>query len=172
MRKIMFLGRSESGKTTIMQAMKGEKITYHKTQYVNHYDVIIDTPGEYAETKELSGALAVYGCEADVIGLLMSATEPFSLYPPNVVSVSNREVVGVVTKCDHWAANKEMAGEWLRVAGCKKIFYTSSYTGEGIAELLSFLKEDVDVLPWEVAKEEANSLGFGAGASERHTLRV
>ena len=51
MRKIMFVGRSESGKTTIMQAMKGEKITYHKTQYVNHYDVIIDTPGEYAETK-------------------------------------------------------------------------------------------------------------------------
>ena len=59
MRKIMFVGRSESGKTTIMQAMKGEKITYHKTQYVNHYDVIIDTPGEYAETKELSAALAI-----------------------------------------------------------------------------------------------------------------
>ena len=66
MRKIMFVGRSESGKTTIMQAMKGKPITYHKTQYVNNFDVIIDTPGEYAETKQLSGALAVYGCEADV----------------------------------------------------------------------------------------------------------
>ena len=98
MRKIMFVGRSESGKTTIMQAMKGKPITYHKTQYVNNFDVIIDTPGEYAETKQLSGALAVYGCEADIIGLLMSAIEPFSLYPPNVVSVSNREVVGVVTQ--------------------------------------------------------------------------
>ena len=111
MRKIMFVGRSESGKTTIMQAMKGKPITYHKTQYVNNFDVIIDTPGEYAETKQLSGALAVYGCEADIIGLLMSAIEPFSLYPPNVVSVSNREVVGVVTKCDHWAANPELAAE-------------------------------------------------------------
>ena len=70
MRKIMFVGRSESGKTTIMQAMKGKPITYHKTQYVNNFDVIIDTPGEYAETKQLSGALAVYGCEADIIGLL------------------------------------------------------------------------------------------------------
>ena len=29
MRKIMFVGRSESGKTTIMQAMKGKPITYH-----------------------------------------------------------------------------------------------------------------------------------------------
>ena len=44
MRKIMFVGRSESGKTTIMQAMKGKPITYHKTQYVNNFDVIIDTP--------------------------------------------------------------------------------------------------------------------------------
>ena len=42
----------------------------------------------------------------------MSAIEPFSLYPPNIVSVSNREVVGVVTKCDHWAANPELAAEW------------------------------------------------------------
>ena len=47
MRKIMFIGRSEAGKTTLSQAMKGKTITYHKTQYVNHYDVIIDTPGEY-----------------------------------------------------------------------------------------------------------------------------
>ena len=160
MRKIMFIGRSESGKTTIMQAMKGEKITYHKTQYVNHFDVIIDTPGEYAETKELAGALAVYGCEADVIGLLMSAIEPFSLYPPNVVSVSNREVVGVVTKIDHWAA------------GCKKIFYTSAYTGEGISDILEYLKEPVDILPWEVAKAEYDKLGFGPGESEKHTLRI
>ena len=50
MRKIMFVGRSESGKTTLTQAMKGKKIIYHKTQYVNHYDVIIDTPGFDDET--------------------------------------------------------------------------------------------------------------------------
>ena len=172
MRKIMFVGRSESGKTTIMQAMKGEKITYHKTQYVNHYDVIIDTPGEYAETKELSAALAIYGCEADLIGLLMIAIEPFSLYTPNVVSVSNREVGGVVTKIVHWAANPQQAAEWLRLAGCKKIFFTSAYTGEGIADILEYLKEPVDVIPWEVAKAEYDKLGFGPGESEKHTLRI
>lgn len=169
MRKIMFIGRSESGKTTIMQAMKGEKITYHKTQYINHYDVVIDTPGEYAETKELAGALGVYGCEADIIGLLMSAIEPFSLYPPNVVSVSNREVVGVVTKIDHWAADPEQAAEWLRIAGCKKIFFTSAYTGEGIPDILEYLKEPIDVLPWEVAKAEYDKLGYGPGESAKVT---
>ena len=76
MRKIMFIGRSEAGKTTLTQAMKGNTITYHKTQYVNHYDVIIDTPGEYLQSKNLISALAVFTAEADVIGLLMDATEP------------------------------------------------------------------------------------------------
>lgn len=69
MRKIMFIGRSEAGKTTLSQAMKGKTITYHKTQYVNHYDVIIDTPGEYLQSKNLISALAVFTAEADVIGL-------------------------------------------------------------------------------------------------------
>ena len=47
MKKIILIGRSECGKTTLTQALKGEKIHYHKTQYVNRFDVIIDTPGEY-----------------------------------------------------------------------------------------------------------------------------
>ena len=122
MRKIMFIGRSEAGKTTLSQAMKGNTITYHKTQYVNHYDVIIDTPGEYLQSKNLISALAVFTAEADVIGLLMDATEPFSLYSPNLTPVCNREVVGVVTKIDHWAAQPEQAAAWLSLAGCEKIF--------------------------------------------------
>ena len=168
MRKIMFVGRSESGKTTIMQAMKGKPITYHKTQYVNNFDVIIDTPGEYAETKQLSGALAVYGCEADIIGLLMSAIEPFSLYPPNVVSVSNREVVGVVTKCDHWAANPQQAAEWLKLTGCKKIFFTSAYTGEGIEEIFEFLREEHDICPVEKVMDALHKENFGKQAELPH----
>lgn len=43
MKKIVLMGRSECGKTTLTQALKGEEIQYHKTQYVNNFDVIIDT---------------------------------------------------------------------------------------------------------------------------------
>ena len=85
MKKIMLVGRSGAGKTTLTQAMKGKKITYHKTQYINNYDVIIDTPGEYAENKTLARALVIYSYEADVVGLLINSEEPYSLYPPNIV---------------------------------------------------------------------------------------
>ena len=61
MKKIVLMGRSECGKTTLTQALKGEKIHYHKTQYVNHFDVIIDTPGEY-ETDETSRVCAGVVC--------------------------------------------------------------------------------------------------------------
>ena len=36
------MGRSECGKTTLRQALKGDTIKYHKTQYINHYDVVIE----------------------------------------------------------------------------------------------------------------------------------
>lgn len=77
MKKIILVGRSESGKTTLTQALKGERIGYCKTQYINHFDVVIDTPGEYAENRELARALALYTYEADVVGLLISARRAF-----------------------------------------------------------------------------------------------
>ena len=147
MRKMMLVGRSESGKTTLTQALRGENLHYHKTQYINYHDVIIDTPGEYAQTKGLGRALALYSYEADVIGLLMSATESYSLYPPCVTAAANREVIGIITKCDHEKANIAQAENWLRLAGCEKIFPLSSYTGEGIDELLEYLSQDIERIP-------------------------
>ena len=152
MKKIILIGRSESGKTTLIQALKGEKIQYHKTQYVNNFDVLIDTPGEYIESKIFGGALAMYTFESQVVGLLLSATEPYSLYSPCITPLANRDVIGIVTKTDHKNANPKQAEEWLRLAGCQKVFHVSSYTGDGVWQILEYLKEPGDVLPWEQDK--------------------
>ncbi len=153
MKKIMLVGRSECGKTTLRQALKGDTIHYHKTQYINHFDVVIDTPGEYAENGTLGRALALYSYEADVVALLINATEPYSLFPPCVTAVSCRPVIGVVTQIDAAEANVARADNWLRLAGCQEVFHVSSYTGDGIWQLLEYLKEPGDVLPWESEAE-------------------
>lgn len=163
MKKIMLVGRSGSGKTTLTQALKGRKIEYHKTQYINHYDVIIDTPGEYAENKTLARALILYSYEADVVGLLMSAREDYSLYSPNIVSMSTRDVIGIVTQIDQPDARPDLAAIWLELTGCKHIFYVSSVTGEGVGDILEYLREAGDVLPWEEEKEGADEEGTDAG---------
>ncbi|MGB8453558.1 MAG: EutP/PduV family microcompartment system protein [Anaerocolumna sp.] len=142
MKRIIFVGRSECGKTTLTQALRGEELKYQKTQYTGYHDLIIDTPGEYAETKTLAGALALYSYEADVVGLLLGATEDYSLYSPNITSLVNREVIGIVTQIDRSEANPFRAEQWLLLSGCDKIFFVSACTGEGIGTLLNFLKDN------------------------------
>lgn len=139
MKKIIFMGRTGCGKTSLTQAIRGNKIEYHKTQYVNYHDVVIDTPGEYAENQHLGRALALYSYEADLVGLLLSSTENYSLYPPNVTPMANREVIGIVTQIDREDGNPDRAENWLRLAGCEKVFRISSITGEGLKELFDYL---------------------------------
>ncbi len=141
MKRIILIGRSEAGKTTLTQALRGENIHYAKTQAVG-YDpsgIVVDTPGEYIQTRHLGGALAVYAYESDVIGLLASATEPYSLFSPAIAATACRPVIGIVTKCDEPDANPDMAELWLRNSGCDPIFRVDSVTGRGIKEVLDYL---------------------------------
>lgn len=155
MKKIMLFGRVAAGKTTLTQALRGEEIKYYKTQYVNYLDTVIDTPGEYTERRETSGALALYAYEADIVGLVLSANEPYSIFSPCLTSMVNREAIGIITGIDKPDANVERVYRWLQLAGCKKIFPVSSITGEGIAELAAYLKDDED----EVAPPAKNAAG-------------
>lgn len=139
MKKIILIGRSECGKTTLKQALKKEEIRYEKTQYVQRESCILDTPGEYIENRNLGGAIAIYAYEADIVGLVVSATEPYSLLSPNIVSMANREVIGIVTKIDKEDARPKQVASWLHLAGCKRIFFTSSYENRGIEELIEYL---------------------------------
>ena len=141
MKKLILIGRSGVGKTTLTQALKGEKTHYHKTQYIDYGDFLIDTPGEYAENHDLGAALCLYAYEADVVALLIAADEQYSLFPPNITCMVNREVIGIVTKCDK--ADPTTAEEWLRLSGCETVFHVDSKTGTGIKKVLEYLKNHI-----------------------------
>lgn len=138
-KRLMLIGRSEAGKTTLTQALRQKPIEYEKTQAISMDDLLIDTPGEYIQTKNFGTALAIYSYEADVIGLLLSATEPYSLYSPNITCMTTKEVIGIITKLDHKNANVHNAENWLRLAGCKKIFKVNSLANQGIDEIKAYL---------------------------------
>lgn len=144
MKKLILIGRVAAGKTTLTQALRGEEIKYFKTQYVNYLETIIDTPGEYTERRETSGALSLYAYEADIVGLVLSANEPYSIFSPCLTSMVNREVIGIISGIDKPDANVERVRRWLTLAGCKKIFPLSAITGEGVRELAEYLEDEED----------------------------
>ena len=139
MKKTLLIGRHGVGKTTLKQALKGEEIHYVKTQYMDYGEWLLDSPGEYAEVHGLGAALAIYSYEADIVALLISADDDYSLFPPNITCMVNREVIGIVTKTDK--ADAARAESWLRLSGCERIFFVNSHTGEGVDELKAYLRK-------------------------------
>ncbi len=142
MKKLFLMGRSEAGKTSLTQALKGEELHYKKTQYTNTEDDTIDSPGEYAESKRFSVGLACFSFEADVVAIVQAADEPYNLFSPSLRSFILRPIIGIITKVDSPYANVPMVQQWLINAGCERIFMVNNVTREGIDELLQYLEED------------------------------
>lgn len=140
MKKIIFIGKSGCGKTTLSQRINGEAIEYKKTQMLINSDDIIDTPGEYLENRSLYNALIVSSYESDVIGLVQANNDTEGMFPPRFSSAFTKEMIGIVTKCD-LEGDTEAVVETLKEAGATKIFKLSSYENEGIEELVKYLEE-------------------------------
>ena len=160
MKKLFLMGRSEAGKTSLTQALRGEELHYVKTQYTSSDDDTIDSPGEYAESKHFSAGLACFSFEADVVAVVQAADEPYSLFSPSLRSFSLRPLIGIITKIDSPYANIPMVRQWLINAGCERIFLINNVTREGISELMGYLEEDLPHLTFEQARYK-QSLGLG-----------
>ena len=156
MKKLFLMGRSEAGKTSLTQALRGEELRYVKTQYTSSDDDTIDTPGEYAESKRFSVGLACFSFEADVVAVVQAADEPYNLFSPSLRSFIFRPLIGVITKIDSPHANIPMVRQWLINAGCERIFLINNVTREGISELMEYLEEDLPHLTMEQAKYKQN----------------
>ena len=152
MKKLFLMGRSEAGKTSLTQALKGEELHYVKTQYTTTEDNTIDSPGEYAESKRFSVGLACFSFEADVVAIVQAADEPFNLFSASLRSFILRPLIGVITKIDSPYANIDMVRQWMINSGCERIFMINNTTREGIDELLEYLEDDFPKLTLEQAK--------------------
>lgn len=140
-KKIMLIGSSTCGKTTLCQRLNGLEIKYHKTQTIGVINNTIDTPGEYLENRQLYKGIIVTAADSDMILFLQDATDERFRFSPGQAAFFSVPVIGVVSKID--IADKQQiddAAELLELAGCEKIFFTSAVTGEGTRELLDYLE--------------------------------
>lgn len=141
MKKIILVGKSGCGKTTLIQRAQAKSLRYQKTQMVDYCGEFIDTPGEYLELRNLYRALIVTAADADIIGLVQACCEAESYLPPSLGAVFPKEVIGIVTKTDLASSPEDIrhARDVLVHAGAGKIFEISALLNEGVDTLLRYL---------------------------------
>ena len=74
MKKIILIGSTACGKTTILQRINGLEQKYKKTQSIEVYNETIDTPGEYLENRGLLKSLLVTALEAELVFFVQDAS--------------------------------------------------------------------------------------------------
>lgn len=132
MNKIMLIGRTGSGKTTLTQKLNDEIVSYKKTQAVSYKSKIIDTPGEYVENKMFYKSLLVLSADAKTIILIQAANDEDTLFPPRFSTMFPRkDIIGIVTKVDI-NPNTARSERILFEAGAKEVFKIGFDDKEGL----------------------------------------
>ncbi len=139
-RRIILMGRSGCGKTTLLQAIHNEDLVYHKTQEVIATADSIDTPGEYIDRPFFWRGAVTAACDADIVCFCQDCVDSLCRLPQMFSLTFAKPVIGIVTKADSPEANIEMAKNYLRNAGARHIVVTSAVTRQGIDELLQLVK--------------------------------
>nr|WP_317357654.1 EutP/PduV family microcompartment system protein [uncultured Tyzzerella sp.] len=141
MKKIIFIGKTGCGKTTICQKLDELDIKYKKTQSVENYKNSIDTPGEYIENRRLYQALVVTAVDADIIAIVYDPTVDENFIAPNLSSMFTKEVIGIITKINLANESQIKKGEdILKMASVNKIFKVDTIDNVGIMELKDYLE--------------------------------
>lgn len=144
MKKVIMIGRTGAGKTTLCQALFERELSYKKTQAIQVLDhCLIDTPGEYMENRSLYRALNVTSAGAEFIFLLQDCVNLSNVFPPGFAMMfQGKPVYGIVTKTDLAQEDKEIlrAEKNLKAAGCRKVYRVSNTQKEGLTALRELLE--------------------------------
>ncbi len=140
MKKLMVIGAIDSGKTSLLMALNGQTGVPLKTQTLQYSSFMIDTPGEYMENPRMYTAIMSTAQEAKLILFTQDASSEKSIFPPGFARSFPGITIGIVTKIDLTNSKIEKSLNILNKLGLKgPIFEVSSFTGEGIENLKSYI---------------------------------
>ncbi|SCI74176.1 ethanolamine utilization protein EutP [uncultured Clostridium sp.] len=141
-KKIMVIGPSRSGKTTLVNALNNYNGQLKRTQDIIYGPNTIDVPGSYIENAWMYKHIIAASQDASHILILIDQSRCQEVYSPGFAKSFRCPVIGVVTKSDLMIENKDICIRQLKMIGVSEpYFYISIPEGRGIDALKKYLFE-------------------------------
>jgi GTP-binding protein Era len=185
---VALIGAPNSGKSTLTNALVGAKVSIvtHKAQTTrgpvrgialigNAQVILVDTPGIFQPKRRLDRAMFASAWDragdADIVVLVIDAQrgldrtlDPLFKHLPEV----RRPVVAVLNKIDQVSKTDllRLATDISAIRPFDRVFMISALTGDGVADLKTYLGETVPPGPWLFPEDQLTDASLRQTAAE------
>jgi GTP-binding protein Era len=185
---VALIGAPNSGKSTLINALVGAKVSIvtHKAQTTrgpvrgialigNAQVILVDTPGIFQPKRRLDRAMFASAWDragdADIVVLVIDAQrgldrtlDPLFKHLPEV----RRPVVAVLNKIDQVSKTDllRLATDISAIRPFDRVFMISALTGDGVADLKTYLGETVPPGPWLFPEDQLTDASLRQTAAE------
>ncbi|SHJ23639.1 ethanolamine utilization protein EutP [Clostridium cavendishii DSM 21758] len=142
-KRIMVIGPSRSGKTTLVNALNNYNGELRRTQDMIYGENTIDVPGSYIENSWMYKHVIAAAQDASHVLMLIDQSRCTEIYSPGFAKSFRCPVIGVITKSDLMPENREKCIKQLKKIGISEPYFNVSFPkGTGIDALKKYLFEE------------------------------
>lgn len=125
-KRIMVIGPTNCGKSTLVNALNDEIRPIRKTQNLIYGKHTIDVPGSYIENTWMYKYVISAMQDASHVLILVDQSKPAAVYSPGFAQVFRCPVIGVITKVDISPENEEFCVKQLQNIGVADPYFKIS----------------------------------------------
>lgn len=141
-KRVMVIGPSRSGKTTLVNLLNDYKGPLKRIPDVIYGENTIDIPSSYIENTWMYKHVIAVSQDATKVLMLVDQSDCKEVYSYGFAKSFRCPVIGVITKCDLMPDNKERCIQQLRKIGVSEPYFSiSSESKIGIDALKEYLFE-------------------------------
>lgn len=141
-KRIMVVGPTRSGKSTLANVLNDSNRPLKKTQDVIYGENTIDTPGAYIENASMYKYLIATAQTASLLLIMVDQSRQIEVYPPGFAKSFTCPVIGVISKIDVTPNNVNWCIEQLKRMGIGEPYFCISLKDNtGVSALKQYLFE-------------------------------
>lgn len=141
-KRIMVIGPSRCGKTTLVNELNNYHGELRRTQDMIYGENTIDVPGSYIENSWMYKHIIAAAQDASHVLILVDQSKCTDVYSHGFAKSFRCPVIGVITKCDLMPENEENCLRQLKMIGVSEpYFHISFFNRNGIDALKKYLFE-------------------------------